>query len=233
MSNQNSFLSTIPYIAQLVSAFISGQTADIILIGSYFIQSERLPVHHSLYCPAGLRLHIGTDFDWFLFCPIRTASFHHSLYCPAGLRLHIGADSRYHFDWFIFYPIRTASCPPFPILPSWSPPSYRGIQQISFTLHQFLTITPHIFIHLIYLYTSYIYTPHCHMILSKQKCCLLSTGVSTESQKRTSVLQLRQGFLATRNTTRINVGLARSYVKLLLSSWKTYMCNLMAWYINK
>ena len=35
------------------------------------------------------------------------------------------------------------------------------------------------------------------------------------------------------NTTRINVGLARSYVKLLLSSWKTYMCNLMAWYINK
>ena len=130
------------------------------------------------------------------------------------------------------------------------------------------------------------------MILSKQKCCLLSTDVSTESQKRTSVLQLRQGFfsqtgvasqqgaltlpdtwfrppfwdllmlqllrpnssnlpclystfrleyplvlsrfcLATRNMTRMNVGLARSYVKLLLSSWKTYMCNLMAWYINK
>ena len=35
------------------------------------------------------------------------------------------------------------------------------------------------------------------------------------------------------NMTRIDVGLARSYVKLLLSSWKTYMCNLMAWYINK
>ena len=34
------------------------------------------------------------------------------------------------------------------------------------------------------------------MILSKQKCCLLSTGVSTESQKRTSVLQIRQGFLS-------------------------------------
>ena len=32
------------------------------------------------------------------------------------------------------------------------------------------------------------------MILSKQKCCLLSTGVSTESPKRTSVLQIRQGF---------------------------------------
>ena len=39
--------------------------------------------------------------------------------------------------------------------------------------------------------------------------------------------------IMTRNMTRIDVGLARSYVKLLLSSWKTYMCNLMAWYINK
>ena len=81
--------------------------------------------------------------------------------------------------------------------------------------------------------TFLLYTPHCHMILSKQKCCLLSTGVSTESQNLTSVLHLRQDFLATRNMTRIDVGLARSYVKLLLSSWKTYMCNLMAWYINK
>ena len=81
--------------------------------------------------------------------------------------------------------------------------------------------------------TFLLYTPHCHMILSKQKCCLWSTGVSTESQNLTSVLHLRQDFLATRNVTRIDVGLARSYVKLLLSSWKTYMCNLMAWYINK
>ena len=71
------------------------------------------------------------------------------------------------------------------------------------------------------------------MILSKQKCCLLSIGVSTESQKRTSVLQIRQGFLAAGDMTHINVGFARSNVKLLLSSWKTYMCNLMAWYINK
>ena len=81
--------------------------------------------------------------------------------------------------------------------------------------------------------TFLLYTPHCHMILSKQKCCLWSTGVSTESQNLTSVLHLRQDFLATRNMTRIDVGLARSYVKLLLSSRKTYMCNLMAWYINK
>ena len=51
-------------------------------------------------------------------------------------------------------------------------------------------------------------------------------------QNITSVLHLRQDFLPTRNMTRIDVGLARSYVKFLLSSWKTYMCNLMAWYIN-
>ena len=36
---------------------------------------------------------------------------------------------------------------------------------------------------LMYLLSTFLlYTPHCHMILSKQKCCLLSTGVSTESQ---------------------------------------------------
>ena len=49
----------------------------------------------------------------------------------------------------------------------------------------------------------------------------------------TCSIALRQDFLATRNMTRIDVGLARSYVKRLLSSWKIYMCNLMAWYINK
>ena len=32
---------------------------------------------------------------------------------------------------------------------------------------------------------------------------------------------------------RIDVGLAQSYVKLLLSSWKTFMYNLMAWYIDQ
>ena len=58
------------------------------------------------------------------------------------------------------------------------------------------------------------------MILSKQKCCHLLTCVSTESQKRTSVLQTKRDFLATRSMTRINVGLALSYVKLLLSSGK-------------
>ena len=34
------------------------------------------------------------------------------------------------------------------------------------------------------------------MILSKQKCCLLLTGVSTEIQKRTSVLQTKRGLFS-------------------------------------
>ena len=67
------------------------------------------------------------------------------------------------------------------------------------------------------------------MIISKQKCCLLLAGVSTESLKHNYELQTKRAFLGTRSMTRINVGLALSYVKLLLSSWKTYMCNLKAW----
>ena len=35
------------------------------------------------------------------------------------------------------------------------------------------------------------------------------------------------------STTTINVGLALSYVKLFISSWKIYMCSLKAWFINK
>ena len=65
------------------------------------------------------------------------------------------------------------------------------------------------------------YTHHCRMILSKKKCCLLLNGVSTESQKRTSVLQIRRDFSPTRHMTRINVWLALSLVKLLLSSWNS------------
>ena len=79
---------------------------------------------------------------------------------------------------------------------------------------------------------STLYTSLPHDLI-KAKVLSLVNWFFNKSKKRTSVLQLRQGFLATRNMTRINVGLARSYVKLLLSSWKTYMCNLMAWYITK
>ena len=78
-----------------------------------------------------------------------------------------------------------------------------------------------------------LYTHPCNMISSKQKCCLLLNGVSTESQKLTSVRQLRRDFSPTRNMTRMHVGLALSYVKLLFSSWKIYMCNLMAWYTQQ
>ena len=53
------------------------------------------------------------------------------------------------------------------------------------------------------------------MILSKQKCYLLLACVSTESQKRTSALQTKRAILTTRSMTRINVGLALIYVKLL------------------
>ena len=79
---------------------------------------------------------------------------------------------------------------------------------------------------------SLLYTHPCHMILPKQKCCLLLTVVSTESQKPTSVRQIWRDFSPTRIMTRIHVGLALRYVKLLLSSWKIYMCNLMAWFTN-
>ena len=43
--------------------------------------------------------------------------------------------------------------------------------------------------------TFLLYTPHCHMILSKQKCCLWPNGASTDSQNLTSVLHLRQSCL--------------------------------------
>ena len=50
-----------------------------------------------------------------------------------------------------------------------------------------------------------LYTHSCHMISSKQKCCLLLNGVSTESQKLTSLRQLRRDFSPTRNMTRMYV----------------------------
>ena len=61
------------------------------------------------------------------------------------------------------------------------------------------------------------------MILSKQKCCLLSTGASMESQNVSLYFRQSWQSLAKRNMTCINVGLPPSYVKLLLSSCKTYI----------
>ena len=60
------------------------------------------------------------------------------------------------------------------------------------------------------------------MILSKQKCCLLFTGVSTESKTYLCTSD-KASFLATRSMTRINVGLDLSYVILSLLPWKTYV----------
>ena len=57
---------------------------------------------------------------------------------------------------------------------------------------------------------------HFYMILSKEKCCLLWTGVSTESKTYLCTSD-KAGVLATRHMTHINIGLA----KRLLSSWKT------------
>ena len=77
------------------------------------------------------------------------------------------------------------------------------------------------------------YAHHCRMVLSGKESCLLLNGVSTESQKRTSVLQIRRDFSPTRHMTRINVGLALSLVKLLLSSWRICVCSLVTWYTKQ
>ena len=79
-----------------------------------------------------------------------------------------------------------------------------------------------------------LYTHHCHIILSKQKCWLLLIVVSTESQKRTSILQTTRPFLPARSTgmNRINLWPVMCYVKLLLSSGKTYTHHKSSkWYI--
>ena len=65
-----------------------------------------------------------------------------------------------------------------------------------------------------------LYTPHCHMILSNKNVvsCLL---VFQQRAKHVPLNFGQSGLLATRSMTGINVGLAQSCVKLLLSLWKT------------
>ena len=79
---------------------------------------------------------------------------------------------------------------------------------------------------------STLYTSLPHDLIKAKVLSLVNWCFNRESKTYLCTSD-KAGFLATRNMTHINVGLARSYVKLLLSSWKTYMCNLMAWYINK
>ena len=75
-----------------------------------------------------------------------------------------------------------------------------------------------------------LYTPDCHKILSKQKCCPLLTGVSTESQKRTSVLLTKRAFLATRTlfSNSYKCWTCAELCEALTFLMKTYMCNLKA-----
>ena len=59
--------------------------------------------------------------------------------------------------------------------------------------------------------------------LINEKVFLLLNGVSTESQKRTSELQIRRDFSPIRNMTRIHVELIPSYVSFYFPHGK-YMC---------
>ena len=73
-------------------------------------------------------------------------------------------------------------------------------------------------------YTLYMSLPHD---LIKANVLSLVNWCFNRESKSYSCTPLKARFLATRNINRIDVGLERSYVKILLSSWKTY-CNLMA-----
>ena len=81
---------------------------------------------------------------------------------------------------------------------------------------------------------STVYTPLPHDLIKAKVLSLVNLCFNKEwKKKRTSVLQTKRASLATRSITRIKVGLALTYVKLLLSSCKKDMCNLKAWFINK
>ena len=74
---------------------------------------------------------------------------------------------------------------------------------------------------------STLYTSLPHDLIKAKVLSLVNWCFNRESKSYLYAL-VKAGFLATRNMTRINVGLARSYVKLLFSSWKTYIWHLMA-----
>ena len=87
------------------------------------------------------------------------------------------------------------------------------------------------------------FTHPCHMILSKKKSCLLLNGVSTENQKRASVLQIRREFSRQRNMTRIHVGLDSESVEsekmqnenvlLTLNSTRTHRPEIWSMVLNQ
>ena len=71
-----------------------------------------------------------------------------------------------------------------------------------------------------------------HDLIKAKVLSLANLCFNRESKTYLSTSDKRV-FLATRSMTRINVGLALSYVNLLLFSWKTYICNSKACLINK
>ena len=64
------------------------------------------------------------------------------------------------------------------------------------------------------------YTYHCHMILLNQKVLYLVKWCFLLDSQTYPCTSNKAGYLPKRNMTRINVGLALNYVKLLLSSWE-------------
>ena len=78
---------------------------------------------------------------------------------------------------------------------------------------------------------STLYTALPHDLIKAKLLSLVNWCFNTES-KTYLCTSHKAGCLAARSIARINVGLALSYVKLLLSSWKTYMWNLKVWFIN-
>ena len=64
------------------------------------------------------------------------------------------------------------------------------------------------------------------------RTCLVNWWFNKES-KTCLCTSDKGGCFSNKNNDSYKFGLALSYVKLFLSSWKKYVCNLKAWYINK
>ena len=79
---------------------------------------------------------------------------------------------------------------------------------------------------------STLYTSLPHDLIKANVLSLVNWCFNRES-KTYLCTSFKAGFFSNKKYDSYKFGLARSCVKLLRSSWKTYMCNLMAWYINK
>ena len=77
-----------------------------------------------------------------------------------------------------------------------------------------------------------LYTSLPHDLIEAKVLSLVYWCFNRES-KSYLCTSLKAGCFSNKKYESLTNVLARSYVKLLLSSWKTYRCNLKAWYINK